>query len=351
MIKERVLKNWFEFTMVGLVSLLLVLFQNCGNVSLVALKETRKSSCDPSIYNIVRQNTAEDSSAVYFIQANNYDITQEYSGSIEWYVNGILQNENIVHNNRLHLNCDTHPKYANIKAKFKTDCDTEIEIVDDFDFPEDNICQEPEEEPTPAPPVSTGDFCQDYLNTLSENDLATFYRYYAGNRGLTRVGTTFFAYTGAMLGSSVITVPTVSLPGKLEADKYLALEFTMGDEETDTGKFKIDMGPFPNAGQDHDIVATISPCEGDFRPPDKMTAGDPYKINTCRFKRYGDGGMIQARITGGLYCDVKVGKAMYFNMSLRNLYIDDIAFPLGESSIPDGSCTVTNCGVNTHIKY
>lgn len=205
--------------------------------------------------------------------------------------------------------------------------------------------------PTQTPQPTQG--CQAYLDGLGTSGKAVFNQYYAGNRGMTRHTTTSFsAFTGVTLGKSGSDGSgTATLPGNLAANQYLALEFTMADTSgtgAGTGKFTLNMGEFPSAGQNHDLVVTVSPCEGDFRPPEVMATTDRYRRNVCRLQSYRAGGLIQGRNAGGSYCDTPAGELRYVNVSIRNLYTSGSAFPV-TPEIPDDNCTQSNCGANTNI--
>lgn len=139
----------------------LFLFQNCSDVNLKGLSENALTSCDPSLYDISREVRRDDlGNAVYFLRLNNRDISREYEGDILWFVNGDLQGEDTVWDNRLHLNCENHPPSIQVKARFMTSCGEEIETIEDFEYPLD-ICEE-EPEPTPEPAPSGGDYCEEY---------------------------------------------------------------------------------------------------------------------------------------------------------------------------------------------
>ena len=205
--------------------------------------------------------------------------------------------------------------------------------------------------PTENPPGTPG--CEAYKNTLGTAGLATFNAYYAGNRGMTRHPTTSFStFANITLGTVGSNGSgTTTLPGNLPANQYLALEFTMAPTSganAGTGKFTLNMGEFPSGGQNHDLVVTVSPCEGDFRPPEEMASSDRYRRNVCRLQSYRAGGLIQGRTTGGIYCDTPAGEVRYVNVSIRNLYTSGTAFPV-TPAIPDDNCTQSNCGANTNV--
>lgn len=141
-----------------LFSLLIFSYQNCGDVSVVPIK-SEKLSCDSSVYNIAREANTTNGQTVYFVQENNHDISNEYSGRIQWTVNGVIQTDNVTHDNRLLLNCETHPENIEIKASLISDCQESIEIVEEFSKP-DTCVEDPE---TPNPPGGDSvSYCEEY---------------------------------------------------------------------------------------------------------------------------------------------------------------------------------------------
>lgn len=106
-----------------LLVLLVFAFQNCSGVNLQPISHIYSShSCPEFYYNIVRQAEVVNGHTTYFIQENSYDITSEYANAIDWYVNGQFQSENPFEDNRLHLNCETHPEEIEVRAEFLTNC-------------------------------------------------------------------------------------------------------------------------------------------------------------------------------------------------------------------------------------
>lgn len=215
-----------------------------------------------------------------------------------------------------------------------------------------------------APPVIS-DSCAAYLDSLSPDERANFEAYRASNRGMTRDTSSTGIYNratfasflgitpGAHTGGTGATANNLGLPGNLAADKYIALEFTMLPEGTGagtgTGKFKFELGEFLTSGLTKPIAATISPCEGDFRPRNTAPGADPYLRAICR-GNYGISAALYGSVSDPGRCSTPANQKMYLNVSLRNLFTSGVAFPLTSSTIPDDECGSTaKCGLNITV--
>lgn len=317
-------------------------YQNCGNVNVAPIAQYEKLSCDTSIYNIAYESQVYEGSTVYFVQQNNHILTREYADAITWFVDGVEQDGNIVHENRLFLDCSVHPEeVVTITAKFVTDCGIEIEI----EAPSaPHVCEEIEdiiEDPPPTPPTEyTGNSCEDYKTWLeSRGELDHFNEYQAENRGFTKVARDFEQFTDRILGGArtgpIERSPPV-LPGYLEDNQYLALSFSLKPQsETNTGKFALSFQPPVGLGKEHNIVATISPCPGDFRPQN-VESTDPFLIPIAFRKQYSMVNVIRGSTLDGtpsvLY-KLPANKVFYMNFSLRNLYL-----PGTVETLPSDTC-------------
>jgi hypothetical protein len=94
---------------------------------------------------------------------------------------------------------------------------------------------------------------------------------------------------------------------------------------------------------EHSVVATISPCPGDFRP--RENGGEVYLSSYCRSVYTSSAATLNGNINGGTQsglalCPTPVGKTMYLNVSLR-----DLTQPPANDPPPADSCTTgANCG-------
>lgn len=209
-----------------------------------------------------------------------------------------------------------------------------------------------------------GEWCDAYLDTLTPTARAEFDAYRAENRGFTALRSTFKAYTGIDLASErglVNLVPSAThnvpmLPGKLAQNEYLALSFEL--PETSVWKeFYLNMsygaGYGPTGAKP--IVATISPCEGDFRPRTSAPLGpndDPYVNSICRTTYFAPAGGTYLRGTRlppeyPKFCPIPPGATMYVNMALR-----DLSQPGDAASLPLHECPENYyCGAYTVVDH
>lgn len=200
------------------------------------------------------------------------------------------------------------------------------------------------------PSGTTGDWCDAYKSALSPTELAEFNTYNADNRGFTVETKTFVAHTGKTLGVDFGDVGPAGapvLPGKQRANEYLSLSFSL-PASGGTGKFALifryktgSLGPV-----DHDIIATVSPCKGDFRP--QNSGSETYLSPRCR-TTYGATGQNIAgtRDLPTDTCPIPAGKTMYLNVSVRDLT------DLSNTGSNDGTylgCSPTQyCGKGTQL--
>jgi hypothetical protein len=204
---------------------------------------------------------------------------------------------------------------------------------------------------------STGDYCQEYLTNLQNNnpsEYAKFQLYKAENR-LAAPGTNFkrkttdtvfSTKTGKVPGKD--TGAIASLPGYLNDDEYVALSFVMDAASTPpattfTGKFSLKMTLTSGGVLEHSVVATISPCPGDFRP--RENGSEVYLSSYCRSVYTSSAASLNGNINGGTMsglalCPTPVGKTMYLNLSLRDLS----QAPANDPPPADWCTTGANCG-------
>lgn len=192
----------------------------------------------------------------------------------------------------------------------------------------------------PAGGVS-GDWCDAYLDTLSPTERAEFEAYRAENRGFTAVNKTFTTQTGRVLGvdtGSIGPSGAPVLPGKVSGNNYLAMSFSMpAASQSNTGKFILNFNLQNAVGvQEHPIIATISPCAGDFRPRGGITA-EAYRIGWCRTNYQ----IANHNIRGNSaqvsdQCYTPPNKTMYINVSLRDMYQPGNAS--GPNGVPEDYC-------------
>ncbi|MCX7557051.1 hypothetical protein OS187_09500 [Xanthomonadaceae bacterium JHOS43] len=188
---------------------------------------------------------------------------------------------------------------------------------------------------TPPPPPPAGS-CSSYLASLSPAEKAHYDAYDANQRGFTKVEKTFTAHTQKTLGvnTGLIGSSPPVLPGMLQDAQYLALSFSLPlANAVNSGKFSMSFTPPIGAGVEHNIIVTISPCPGDFRPQDGDST-DPY-VNRiqCR-KEYSTVGAVRAgSAPTTLWCPSPADTTMYINVALRNMYESGTA-----ATLPSDAC-------------
>lgn len=187
--------------------------------------------------------------------------------------------------------------------------------------------------------------CESYLAGMTPSERAHFDAYRADNRGFTRVTKAFADQTGRTLGKDAGNYgppATPMLPGRLTDNEYLALSFVMQPAGGGhTGKFAATFQGVTATGNIlvHPIIATISPCPGDFRPRDiGLSPEDPYLRGYCGTV-YGLSSSVRGITVGESRCPTPAGQTMYMNFTLRNLYTDP------ENSIPADGCGTQFCGL------
>ncbi len=209
--------------------------------------------------------------------------------------------------------------------------------------------------PTGTPPA--GAWCDTYKASLSPAQLAHFNEYNAENRGFTAIQHDFATYTGKIPGISP-TGPVIVgaakapyLPGKQTPSQYYAFSWSLPEQTA--GQYlkfilKFDYKNGFVGGLNHDIVATLSPCPGDFRP--RQNGAETYLSSYCRVAYGQDGAMIQSSSDpASPLCPVPAGARMYLNVSVRNLY--DLSNHGSDTSYgPFSNCTPSLfCGKGTDV--
>lgn len=171
----------------------------------------------------------------------------------------------------------------------------------------------------------TGDWCLDYLDTLSPAERQNFEAYRAENRGFSAFDTTFSGQTSKVLGTDFGPVgPGIApvLPGKQASGQYHAMSFSLPQTAGSDGfdiKFSYKAGT--GGPINHDAIATISPCKGDFRPVN--TASDDAYVSRgyCRTPYTIEGKRLRgSRNAGQFECPIPAGRTMYVNVSVRDMY-------------------------------
>lgn len=212
---------------------------------------------------------------------------------------------------------------------------------------------------TLAPPaggsVGSGS-CDAYLGSMTQAERDHFDAYRAENRknsanqsyNFTRIEKTFTAQTGKTLGKDTGKIGPAAypyLPGVLGDTQYLALSFAMpAQNETNTGWFAMDQRSAIGVGKEHNVVMTISPCPGDFRPRNNAS-NDVYLKAFCRSthsQQFVLKGGSNPSVTDG--CPTPAGQTMYLNISLR-----DLSRPVGQDIPADGCATGLYCGISTTL--
>ncbi|MEJ5207645.1 hypothetical protein [Denitratimonas sp. CY0512] len=203
---------------------------------------------------------------------------------------------------------------------------------------------------TTPPPAGN---CAAYLASLGDpsdpgSPRAHYDAYDAGKRGFTSAGTfTFTQKTGRTLGkdAGLIASPPV-LPGSLSDNQYLALSFTLPNaSEENTGKFNVQFMPPIGVGKEHRVVATISPCPGDFRPRDQNST-DPYLTTFCR-QPYSMTGSVRGNTVDDTFrCKLPANQTLYINIALRDLFSSGDA-----STLPPDECSTGQiCGAGAELQ-
>lgn len=201
-----------------------------------------------------------------------------------------------------------------------------------------------------------GDWCDEYLSTLDPAERDHFNMYRAENRGFTAVQKTFLEQTNKVLGVDTGLIDPEAapvLPGKVAGAKYLALSFSVPTaSQSNAGKFIINFANQTGGGiSEHRIVATISPCMGDFRPRRTSLSGEHYSWGWCRSeysKNSGLRGDTNFNVMPPV-CRIPANKTMYINVSPRDLYQP------GNASAPPlaplDTCVPGNyCGASTSLQ-
>lgn len=202
-----------------------------------------------------------------------------------------------------------------------------------------------------------GDWCDAYKASLSSAELAHFNEYNAENRGFTAIQHDFASYTGKTPGISPNGPVSVGpqrityLPGKHLPNEYYAFSLSLPEQSGGQYlKFALTFN-YKNgfAGVlNHNVIATLSPCRGDFRPQEKYA--ETYLSPFCRIKYGNDGVMIQASSDPNSYrCPVPAGAKMYLNMSVRDLS-DLTSLSTDTNYGPYSNCTTAlYCGKGTDV--
>lgn len=272
--------------------ILLFFYQNCSGVNISPIASVEKA-CSSYAYNIVRDVNATSGPAVYFLQQNKHGIsTEEYSGEIEWFVNGVPQVENIIDENRLRLDCSSHGDGIQIKARFVDACGETVEKIEGpFSYPEDICGPLPEEPESPGPEMS---YCEEYKAKYPGVENEPGFQ----DHGLVQAGpnlermTDFFAHEPAawwktmeinwitqaeeqlfLSGRGIQHVYHANLIGRPQMyGKYVALKLTIPASAPDmllSFNHLNDAQSFGHAAAD--MTVSISPCPGDFRFQDRNT--------------------------------------------------------------------------------
>ncbi len=207
------------------------------------------------------------------------------------------------------------------------------------------------------PAATAGDWCDDYKASLDPAELVHFDQYNADNRGFTAIQHNFATYTGKTPGISptgpvsVGSIRAPYLPGKQKPSEYYAFNLSLPEQSAGQYLKFILKFNYKNGfvgGLNHDIVATLSPCRGDFRP--RQNGAETYLSSFCRVAYGQDGAMIQSSSDpASPLCPVPAGARMYLNVSVRDLY--DLANEGSDTSYgPFSNCTpALFCGKGTDV--
>lgn len=197
----------------------------------------------------------------------------------------------------------------------------------------------------------TAGSCDSYLEGLGEigtPERDHFEAYRAENRGFSPVHMTFQQKTTRILGEyegklGPNTYPVI--PGMLGQTQYLALSFTLPTPTTgaaNTSKFRLKTAQAIGSVTASDVIITISPCPGDFRPRNGATGAEHYTSNYCRTTWDLYGKTVSAAVVGAAgagpdWCQIPAGQTMYMNVTKHNLNI-----------APGTPIPNVNCGSNVH---
>lgn len=201
---------------------------------------------------------------------------------------------------------------------------------------------------------TTGDWCSEYLDTLSQAERDNFNTYRADNRGFSVKDVVFSEQTGKILGTSpagpVGPAPAPVLPGKQAQAQYHAMSFSLPQTGGSDG-FTLLFGYKNSTGApiNHNAIATISPCRGDFRPLNPGGTDAYTRAAQCRTTYDIEGKQLigSRELTDNNACPIPPGKTMYINVSVRNLYdLQEVGNSVGTYPI----CEPTKyCGKGTDV--
>lgn len=136
-------------------------FQNCSDVNLTSLSIEKASLCDPSLYNVSRENKVSGY-MTYFIQVNKLGAPQQFESDVTWSVTDASAGTTIPwepSQNRVLVDCADHPQQIELVAQFQNDCGTTLNITETFDHPGSCDVPDPVE-----PPHAPGGTLQDVQN-------------------------------------------------------------------------------------------------------------------------------------------------------------------------------------------
>ena len=178
-----------------------------------------------------------------------------------------------------------------------------------------------------------GDWCEQYKQEMPGPERAHLEAYLAENRGFTAITDTFSNFTKVTLGqgqnlaSQKWVAPAVGVPGlpglKPQVSQYHALSFSLPTAAEGKGKFRLKFQyATGNAGmKDTNVIATISPCKGDFRP--QAVGSEAYLTPFCRTQSGEHTDTIKGSTDSSeaaFRCVIPANATMYINIAVRNMY-------------------------------
>ncbi|MFA5683143.1 MAG: hypothetical protein WCZ65_08975 [Lysobacteraceae bacterium] len=189
-------------------------------------------------------------------------------------------------------------------------------------------------------PSGGGDgYCAEYYNG-STRPVPTDVRFTA--HGFTRVQASFETVWGGIPGTT--SGINANVPGNFltpYTSRYLAIPITLIDEIGSGSQINFSWVETLGIGgiQTGPVVVTISPCAGDFRPPQVGTT-DPYLGFQCRVSSLTiSGNMSITSVVGLSGCPAPKNKQIYMNIAPASMY--DTTAPT-TSTCPPGAAA---CGV------
>ena len=278
-----------KFKIIFVVSILVLFFQNCGNIVLNQDSNESSSLACLAVDPLRIAHSFNDSNLDFWLESEN-DLSRS-SLKVKWEfktnVSGVISTETFNDLSEVSLPVQQNICRRITARAFYNSCEDEKILEQEFELDCEPVAVTP---PPPPPPPPAVNYCQ---------SIAGAFGMQSGGLKVNRLGN-FRLGSEQNYGQPIDGIPYFSVPFTAQSNNFY------GDT------IWVNLG----AVAPDFIEASISPCEGDFRPAASGSTNDNYLKPACRQLLQAENSGLFSRVndTSLNACNLEQGKSYYLNL-------------------------------------